>query len=144
MEKKLTDSGAKAYQRDDENEEDSRAKVYMDWHRDLDSELLMADVDSIEWRYKQGKLTPVAVIELTRIDEPLKYPDNYLKSILERFEKRDMQGKAVRIVAAALNVPAYITLFQKDLDKFWVYSLQKLQWREFNKTEYIKFLHSFD
>jgi len=56
MDKKITGSGAKAYQRSDT---EWRLKPYSDWHRTLDRRLLMADVDFIEWRYHHGELVPV-------------------------------------------------------------------------------------
>lgn len=140
IEKKITDSGAKAHQREDN---ENRAEIYMRWHRELSNKLLMTDVDSIEWRYRNDELVPVAIIELTRVDNDLPNPENYLQGILDRFEKRDTQATAVKKVAAALNVPAYITLFHKELNKFWVYSLtRKKVWKDFSKEEYVKFLEN--
>lgn len=140
MDKQLTDSGAKAQQRTD-NED--RAKVYRDWHRKLRADLSMSDVDTIEWRRRDGALMPVAVIELTRTDDELKNEAGYLQAILDRFESRDMQAETTIKVATALNVPAYITLFHIGLEKFWVYSLtRQKKWKFFTKAEYIKFLEN--
>ncbi len=139
MDKQLTDSGAKAQQRTD-NED--RAKVYRDWHRTLRADLAMFDVDTIEWRRGENGLFPVAVIELTRIDGD-DANEKYLKAILDRFDVRDKQGEATRKVAKALGVNAYITLFNLKLTKFWVYNLtQEKGWKSFNQKEYIEFLES--
>jgi hypothetical protein len=107
IDKQLTDSGAKAQQRTD-NED--RAKIYRDWHRTLRADLAMFDVDTIEWRQRNGELVAVAVIELTRTDSD-NVSENYLKAILDRFDVRDKQGEASRKVAKALGVDAHITLF---------------------------------
>lgn len=102
----------------------------------------MFDVDTIEWRRRDGELVAVAVIELTRTDSD-NVSENYLKAILERFDVRDKQGEASRKVAKALGVDAYITLFNKELTKFWVYNLtQERGWKSFTKEEYIKLLES--
>ena len=66
MQKKLTDSGAKAHQRADT---EYRIQQYSDWHRTLDKSLLMLDVDFIEWRFRDGKLVAVGVMEVTRVDD---------------------------------------------------------------------------
>ena len=139
MDKQLTDSGAKAQQRTD-NED--RAKIYRDWHRTLKADLAMFDVDTIEWRRGENGLVPVAVIELTRTDSE-DVRESYLKAILDRFDVRDKQGEAIRKVAKALGVNAYITLFNLKLTKFWVYNLtQEKGWNSFTKEEYIKFLET--
>ena len=86
MEKKVTASGAKAYQRADA---EWRIKPYSDWHRTLSSKLLMLDVDTIEWRYRNGELAPVGVMEVTCVDRGRTVDARYLDAITRRFEQRD-------------------------------------------------------
>ena len=111
MEKKVTPSGAKAYQRTDA---EWRIKPYSDWHRTLASNLLMLDVDFIEWRYRNGELAPVGVMEVTRVDRGRTVDQRYTDAILQRFEQRDLQARAARKVAEALKTKAYIVLFRQD------------------------------
>lgn len=120
MEKKTTDSGAKAHQRMDT---EWRIKPYSDWHRTLSKKLLMLDVDFIEWRFRNGELVPVGVMEVTRVDHGKDVNDRYLNAILNRFNERDLQGRAARKVADALGAKAYIVLFRQDCSEFWVYNM---------------------
>lgn len=120
MEKKTTESGAKAHQRADT---EWRIQPYSDWHRTLSKDLLMLDVDFIEWRFRNGELVPVGVMEVTRVDHGKDVNDRYLNAILKRFNERDLQGRAARKVAEALATKAYIVLFREDCSEFWVYNL---------------------
>lgn len=122
MERQVTASGSKAYQRRD-NED--RGKIYRDWHRGLPRTLLATDVDTIEWRYRGGKLVPVAVIEITRVDNGGIVNDDYLWNIINRFDNQSIQGDAARMVAEALRVPAYLVLFRQDCSEFWLYKLSR-------------------
>jgi len=139
MEKKLTKSHAKAYQRS--NDEEWRIKPYSDWHRTLDRNLYMLDVDFIEWRFKKGELVAVGVMEITRVDMDKEVTGKYLDSILHRYKIRDMQASASRKVASALNTNAYIVLFRYDCSEFWVYNLSNYTgWNHFDSYGMEKFL----
>jgi len=138
MEKKRTETGAKAYQRTDA---EWRIKPYSDWHRTLSKDLLMVDVDFIEWRYKDGELVPVGVMEVTRVDAGRKVNQHYLDAIIQRYELRDLQALAARHVATALRTKAYIILFREDCSEFWVYNLTNRRgWWHLNPTQMQEFL----
>ena len=142
MNKKTLPNGAKAYQRKDKED---RAIVYRDWHRELKG-LYMFDLDSVEWRYKNGVGVPVAIIELTRVDHerngrPIVVSKRYLDAILERFLERDTQGKFIMHMASCVNVPAYLTLFREDCSQFWVYNItEAIYWVKYTPEEYKDFL----
>jgi len=121
IEKKLTTSGAKAQQQTGDTTK--RVLPYSQWHRTLDRKLLMCDVDFIEWRYRQGQLVPVAIVEATTVDLGILVNEHYVDAILYRYNERDLQGKATRVVAHALQVPAFIVLFREDCSEFWVHRL---------------------
>ena len=138
MEKKTTSSGAKAYQRTDT---EWRIKPYSDWHRTLSKDLLMLDVDFIEWRYRNGELVAVGVMEVTRVDRGKEVTRRYLDAIIKRFTRRDLQARAARKVAEALGTRAYIVLFREDCSEFWVYNLSDNQgWHYFNPRGMESFL----
>jgi hypothetical protein len=138
MEKKLTGSGAKAYQRMDT---ENRIKPYSDWHRTLDRRLYMADVDFIEWRYRNNDLVAVGVMEVTRVDLAKEVNQGYLDSIVQRFEQRDLQARVARKVAEALQTKAYIVLFREDCSEFWVYNLtDRRGWGHYNPQQMEDFL----
>jgi hypothetical protein len=122
LEKKLTASGAKAHQR---NDTEHRLRPYSDWHRTLDRALLMLDVDYIEWRIIGGELVAVGVMEVTRVDQGREVTQGYLDAILHRYNERDIQSRAARKVAEALDTKAYIVLFREDCSEFWVYNLSE-------------------
>jgi hypothetical protein len=138
MEKKVTPSGAKAYQRTDA---EWRIKPYSDWHRMLSSRLLMLDVDFIEWRYRNGELVPVGVMEVTRVDRDRTVDAHYLDAIVRRFEQRDLQAVAARKVAEALKTKAYIILFRQDCSEFWVCNLtDRAGWMHYPPQQMAEFL----
>lgn len=90
MDKNLTDSGAKGYQRHDTED---RSLEFRKWHRTLDKSLYATDVDLVEIRIINNIPTPVATLEITRVDKHKSVNEQYLSAIVERFEKRDFQKK---------------------------------------------------
>jgi len=118
--KKLSDSGAKAYQRSDE---EWRIKPYSEWHRTLNRSLMAVDVDFIEWRYRNGELFAVGVMEITRVDLGINVTQAYLDAIIARYESGGVQAQVARKVAQALGTKAYIVLFREDCSRFAVYNL---------------------
>lgn len=141
MEKALTESGAKAHQR---NDSEDRSKEFRDFHRSLDRSLYAIDVDLVEWRFINGELTPVATIEITRVDNKQAATPQYLNQIIQRFDERDMQAKAAEILARKLEVKAWIVLFSKGCEEFWVYCLsdRSIGWRHFDKNRLEKWLQA--
>lgn len=140
MFKKTTASGSKAYQRTDT---ENRIKPYSDWHRTLDRKLLMLDVDFIEWRYRNGQLVAVGVMEVTRVDNGKQVNEQYLSAIINRFETRDLQARAAKQVAAALKTHAYILLFREDCTEFWIYNLSTPNgWKYLEPEQMHNFLKS--
>lgn len=140
MHKKRTGSGAKAYQRSDS---EWRAKPYSDWHRTLERRLLMTDVDFIEWRYRDGEIVAVGVMEVTRVDAGKRVTRGYLTAIIRRFEQRDFQAAVARKVADALDTKAYIVLFREDCSEFWVYNLTDREgWTYFKEAGMEQFLEN--
>ncbi len=83
----------------------------------------MLDVDFIEWRLRDGKLVAVGVMEVTRVDNGKEVNEQYLKSILDRYEQRDIQARATSQVAESLGTKAWIILFRENCSEFWVYNL---------------------
>lgn len=120
MEKKLTDSGAKAYQISDT---EYRIKQYSDWHRTLDRNLRMIYVDFIEWCFKNGQLVPVGVMEVTLENVGKEVGPGYLNAIISHYEKRDIQARATIHSVEALKTKAYIVSFWESCTESWVNNL---------------------
>ena len=120
MDKKVTVSGAKSYQRQDIED---RSKEFRNFHRTLHKSLYATDLDLIEWRYINGVLTPVAVLEITRVDQGREVNEQYTSAILSRYEERDMQALATRTAASLMGVKAWIVLYRQGCTEFWIYNL---------------------
>lgn len=116
--------------------DEDRTREYFDWHLTLGSKMWMLDVDSIEWRAGAYGPKPVAVIEVTRVDRE-EIDDTYFQAIVDRYNKKDLQGQATRHVATALGVQPYLCVFRKDLSEFWVHNLSTGKtWVKFSQQEY--------
>jgi hypothetical protein len=95
------------------------------------------DIDQVEWRVIDEVPTPVAMLELSRVDGNVHLPPSYMKAVLDRFNKRDGQGETIRAFAKSLEVKAWIVLFRWDLTEFWVYNLTDSRgWWEMKKPKY--------
>jgi hypothetical protein len=101
----------------------------------------MLDVDFIEWRFINGNLVPVGVMEATRVDLGRQVNDGYLNAITQRYLERDMQARATKFVAAKLDTKAYIILFRADCSEFWVFNLSDGgAWQYFDPKQMETFL----
>lgn len=139
LEKQVTPTGAKAYQRESAAD---RSLPFKTWHRTLDRRLYATDIDLIEWGMKEGEFVPVGVLELTRTDSD-DVPPSYLKAILDRFRVRDSQQKTIKTVSRHLQAPAFIVLFNVNCTRFWVYSFSGPspdKWYSLNAAGMINFL----
>ena len=116
--------GSKKHNRSDTED---RAFSYRSYRRNFGEGLYVNDLDHVEWRLVDGVPTPVAVLELTRVDNAFYNEDTkrkYQQAILDRFA-RDAQQDFVVEMAYRLSVSAYIILFNKDLTDFWTYNLSR-------------------
>ena len=152
LEKKLTENGTKARQREDTED---RSLPYRDWRRTAGSTKVGArrstcyttDVDQVEFVIVKNEVHPVAVIDITRFDddEYTKKPESWAKyrqAVLDRYFFRDSQGQFMRCVANKMGVPAYLVLFRKDVKSFWVFEMTKndADWIHMSDEEYYEFL----
>lgn len=124
----------KGHQRKDMED---RLAFYRAWRFSWGGGAFVSDLDQIEWRVMDGKIRPVAVFEMTRLDGDMKPPQTYFDAIEKRFSTRDGQGGAVLEFACRLGVPAAIVLFRHDLSEFWVYVLSNpTKWFHFAAPAY--------
>lgn len=78
----------------------------------------------------------MGVMEATRVDERAGVGDAYLAAIINRYERRDLQGQRARRVAEALKTQGYIIFFRQGCTEFWVYNLtQPGGWVRLNAEE---------
>jgi hypothetical protein len=132
------DSGIKGKRRGDSED---RAQAYRDWRMGIGGGLYVMDIDQVEWRLVGDHPSPVALVELTRVDGNMKIPQTYLDAIVARFTKRDGQASLLLRVAESLGINAWISLFRWDLSEFWVYNLSTGDgWWHVNKDGYVRWL----
>ena len=118
--KLLTSDGSKARQR---NDIEDRAADYRKWHRELGQGIYVMDIDQFEYRIVDDGIVPVAILELTRFDDGVNLNKRYFESILNRFNKRDVQGRLITYIAEKLSCHAWIVLFKYDLSEFHLFNL---------------------
>lgn len=152
MEKKKTESGSKAYQREDYVEcpecgvklhwREDRNIDFLIWHRELTSWLYSFDIDQVEFRFNsKGHIMPVAIIELTRFDGNGAPPPSYLKKWLNRIHTRDAHAAALKQLSEMLFCDAYLVCWKKDLQLMWVFNLTTGQgWQQMTPAEYENWL----
>ena len=150
LQKKKTSTGAKARQRDDDED---RSLVYRDWRREVvgkgkkRSTCYTCDLDQVEYVIVKQEIHPVAIIELTRYDQD-EYAGSsqswakYRSAVLDRYFFRDSQGRFVKKMAELIGVPAYLVLFRKDVESFWIFDMccKDALWVKKDADEYREWL----
>ena len=134
MNKIVNQYGTKCRQRQDKED---RLIDYREW-KYKQKKLWTTDLDQIEWSTENGKDVPVAILEMTRIDDSRIPPKSYFDDIIQRMFVRDTQGRKAIILADRLNVPAFIVAYLKTMTRFMMYDMkQKDGWKMLNEDEYI-------
>lgn len=100
-----------------------RTADYRAWRQTWGGGCFTSDLDQVEWRIIDGKVVPLVVLELTRLDGNVAPPPSYFEAIENRFRKRDGQGTAVVDIACRIGVDVVIVLFRHDLSEFWIHNL---------------------
>ena len=151
LEKKLTDGGGKAMQRTGDTED--RSLPYRSFRREVCKKgskketPYTCDIDQVEYIISKDQVYPVALIDITRYDqdEYAGKPESWSKyraAVLDRYFFRDNQGNFMRTIANMLKIPAYLVLFRKDVQSFWVFEMTRkdADWVRMDQEEYMNFL----
>lgn len=134
MNKIVNEHGTKCRQRKDRED---RLIDYREW-KYKQKMLWTTDLDQIEWSTENGADIPVAILEMTRIDNYKIPPDSYFDDIINRMFVRDTQGRKAVILANRLKVPAFIVAYLKTMKKFIMYDMiNRNGWKTLNEDEYI-------
>ena len=124
-----------------------RALPYRVWRWDntIDRQWVM-DIDQIEFTYLpdgDDEAIPIGIIETTYIDNDTA-PPAYLDKILERYAN-DAQGSIVKWVAKRIGCKAFIVLFTRHLETFYVYNLTNDRgWWTLTEENYLRWLRSLN
>lgn len=135
----------KNYKGKQRKDSEDRICDYRSWRHTFGNGMYVNDIDQLEWRIIDGKHTPVALIELSRIDGNMKIPQKYLEAVLNRFKKRDAQGSIFVLLAKLLKIDIWIVLFRWDLSEFYLYNLVNGEkWVHLSKDEYKKWISELE
>jgi hypothetical protein len=131
-------TGTKSHQRKDRED---RTLDFRNFRRTFEGAPYVNDIDLVEWRMEGDTVVPVAVLELTRIDDN-HHSGAYLQSILARFSSQG-QGLFITQAADRLGCDAYIVAYYQDLTVYCLYNLsEKRGWRIVNPTDYQQWVRS--
>lgn len=118
----------------------ARTEFYRTW-RTKQGLCCVGDTDQIEYRYKGGELTIVAVLEMGVADWGPE--DGMLVSFLARVSPERPQGALLRLVAEKLGVPLYGVLLLKDqVEAFHCWNLNTMAYRFMGQKAYVEWLGS--
>ena len=124
---------------------EARTEFYREWRTKLGLGAV-GDVDQIEYRYVNGDLTPVAVIELGVADygpPPGLLDANHPNSFPARLRNGRGQGTLLRMVAEKLGVCFYGVLVLKDQTEiFHCWNFTKEKYRMMTRDQYVQWLGS--
>ncbi len=133
----INEFGQKAFQRVDDHED--REWQYKDWLRTIKADGYFTDIDMFKWKLVDGKRKIVAITDLTRTDSE-EVNQHYLNSIWERVFMRDSQGANLTSAGEILNVPVYLVLFPKSMERVWVYYFKEKEWKKHTAQEWADYL----
>ena len=103
--------------------EEDRDAAYREWHYSLGPDTWAINLDQVEFRRSpKGSKLPAGVVELKRFDTDGPVETWMLDKVLGLLDA-GLQGDALRYIAAALGVPAWLVVYRHDLTGFWVYNL---------------------
>lgn len=130
---------AKDHNRTDDWED--RSVVYRKFRYEIKNKTYVFDVDQVEYRQTEAGMIPVAVIELTRPDDVVRYPEKYLPVVVQRYLSGNPQHDHLVCVSEALKVDLWIVVFENPISRFWVMNATTNgPWYELNPHAYKKWL----
>lgn len=135
----LTSINSKARQREDSED---RTAIFRDWLRDHGTPC--QDIDLIYYSRENHVIHPVAVLEITRVDDIGVYPPaTYFRAILNRMRSRDSQAEVIRYIGKKLGIPVYIVVFWSSLTRIWLWNLTEDRgWKECDQEQYKEWVKS--
>ena len=118
---------------------------FRSWRQDFDAGCYAFDLDFVEVRRRDGEMTAVAVLELTVAWSEQLDPTNgeessgrgwYKAFTLGRLER--FQRDRILDAAKRLECPAYLVMYDDELQHFWLYNLDRREssWKYFSHDEY--------
>ena len=118
---------------------EERTEFYRTWRTKLGMGCV-SDIDQVEYTWTNGKVVPVAVIELGVADFG-PFPQ-FLDQVLEKVAQTRGQGAINHMVANGLGVEFWVVVLKRGYtDNFWVYNLSNPKgWHKWTKLQYVAWL----
>ena len=136
--KKLTERGTKDVQLSSSQSKD-RIKDFSDYFYNPPLHLgYVSDIDFIFYEYRNRVLIDYALVEVTKTDSVVN--ENLLNAIQKNFYTKGGQANFVKHKAQALNIPAYLVVYN-ELEDLYVWSFQKeKEWKRMTLQEFTYYL----
>ena len=93
---------------------EDREALYRQWRMDLRAGHVQ-NIDQYEYTIIDDEIIPVAIIELSKAESPVQYPDRYFKK-LNSSKGKIVQNNVVRKIAELSNCPAFFVVFDDNFD----------------------------
>ena len=97
---------------------------YRAYRRSFGSQYHVSDLDHVEWRLIKEVPTPVAILELTRLEDTDTFELVKWK-VLDKFHE-NLCGEFTLTMGETLGVEVFTVVFRKNLKIFWVGNLSNL------------------
>lgn len=98
---------------------EGRTKLYREW-RMVGRFGAVQDIDQLEYVIVEGKIKPVAIVELCKAEDWIRNPDAYLVTV---DKNRARQQEVASTTARLLGIPAFYLVFEDNFDRFFVRNL---------------------
>lgn len=97
---------------------------YRAYRRSFGPKYHVSDLDHVEWRVVNETPTPVAILELTRLEDADVF-EHVKWRVLDKFHE-NLRGEFTLTMGETLGVEVFTVVFRKNLKIFWVGNLSNL------------------
>jgi len=97
----------------------NRVNQYLEWRASLGLRYNQ-DLDSMEYVIEDGKVVPLALMEVSKVENRIVNVEAYLNKVNEN---RQCQMLVVAYVARILKIPAWYLLHEDNFERCWIRQL---------------------
>jgi hypothetical protein len=123
--------------------EKGRVSEYHHWRMDLRVGSVQ-DIDQIEYTIIDGKVVPLALIELSKVEDHIIKPSRYLPTV-DKNRRRQMQ--VARELAQQLGIPAFYFLYEDGFNRIFLKQLNQVNgggtWLEPSLSDWQRIICSY-
>jgi len=97
---------------------EDRELLYREWRMKLRKGHVQ-NIDQYEYAIIDEEIIPVSIIELSKAESPVEYPDAYFNK-LNSGKGKIIQNKVVRKISESCNCPAFFVVFDDNFNRLLV------------------------